>query len=230
MLAKPLDVLFPPVCLHCRTRIYEQDMWLCGDCTDKLSYLPELHCPVCGYPEVDAECWNCAENHYVFTQALSVFLYEGAAKTLVHELKYTGFTGIGKWFANELYKLALQARQFTQVDYITAIPLHRVRKRERGFNQSELIGRALAKQLNLVYTDELIKRKSNTVSQTLLDAGKRKSNLSQAFGIGKLSPIDKDILLIDDVFTTGTTVNEAARLLRSAGANKIYSLTVCHGL
>ena len=230
LLAKPLDVVFPAVCLHCHERIKHQEMWLCGNCYEKLSYLPGIHCPICGYPDVESECDNCEQNRFAFTQALSVFMYDGAVKTLIHELKYNGFTGIAEWFAAKMYQVVLQNQHFGNVDYVTAVPLHRVRKRERGFNQSELIARALALKMQIPYTDKLIKRMYNTVSQTLLDKNMRRQNLGNAFGLSKLSPDKLRILIIDDVFTTGTTVNEATKVLKVAGAEKIYILTISHGI
>lgn len=227
---KAIEVLFPPVCLHCHDRISEQSMWLCGSCFERLSFIPQQHCPKCGYPILEAECSNCEENAFVFTQAKSVFLFDGPAKTLIHELKYTGFTGIAGWFANQMYKTVLAEMPLPEVHYVTAIPLHRVKKRERGFNQSELIARALAKQLKISYTDDLIKRKDNTLSQTLLDGRARRKNMRDAFRPGRLNPAGKSILIIDDVFTTGTTVNEAGKILLSGGAKSIYVLTACHGL
>ncbi len=224
------SVCLPTVCLHCHTRISEQDMWLCGSCYDKLSYVPEQHCPKCGYPTEESECSNCAENHYAFTQAKSVFMFDGPAKSLVHELKYDNFTNIAGWFANQMYKTVLNEMPLPEVEYVTAIPLHRVKKRERGFNQSELIARALANQLQITYSDALLKRTANTMSQTLLNRVSRKKNMSDAFKPGRISPNGKSILIIDDVFTTGTTVNEAAKILITQGAKNIYVLTACHGI
>lgn len=225
-----INVCFPPVCMHCNAEIPEQDLWLCGSCYDKLSFMPEQHCPKCGYPTEESECSNCAENHYVFTQAKSVFMFDGPAKSLVHGLKYESFTRIAEWFANQMYKTVLNEMPLPELDYVTAIPLHRVKKRERGFNQSELIATALAKKLGKPYSDALIRRRDNTISQTLLNGVSRRKNMKNAFVPGKLHPKGKSVLIIDDVFTTGTTVNEAAKILISQEAKTVYVLTACHGL
>lgn len=230
MLRSFANVCFPSVCLHCNAQINEQELWLCGSCFDKLSFMPEQHCPRCGYPTEESECGNCIENHYVFTQAKSVFLFDGPAKTLVHSLKYDGFTAIADWFANQMYMAVLKAMPMPELDYVTAIPLHRVKKRERGFNQSELIARALAAKLDKPYTNALLKRRSNTMSQTLLNGVSRRKNMKDAFLPGRKNPKGKSILIVDDVFTTGTTVNEAAIILNKQEAKTVYVLTVCHGL
>jgi len=225
-----VDTLYPPVCVNCRIRIPEQKVWLCGNCYDKLNYLPEQHCPKCGYPAEEAECFNCAENSYVFKQAISAFLYDEAAKALVHEMKYNGLKDIAEWFANQMYKVALNEKPFADVDYVTAVPLHRVRRRERGFNQSDLIARELASKMDKTYTDKALVRKTYTASQTILNSAARRKNLKDAFRAGSLKLTGKKVLLVDDVFTTGTTVNEAAKTLLQAGAEKVYVMTACHGL
>lgn len=227
--ARAADAFYPPVCLNCHERIAEQKMWLCGDCFDGLSYVPEQHCPRCGFPTEESECSNCAENSYVFTQAVSVFLHEASAKTLVHALKYDGRTALADWFANQMYKTALYERPLTEVDYVTSVPLHRVRRRERGFNQSELIARALASRLEKPYTGEALVRRAYTASQTLLSGESRRKNIRGAFRTGRLNPQGKSFLLVDDVFTTGTTVNEAAKVLLQQGAAQVYVITACHG-
>lgn len=228
--AKLVDMLFPPVCLHCHKRIADQKMWLCGACHEKLSFIPEQHCPKCGYPTEQEECFNCAENHYSFKQAVSVFLFQDSARTLVHELKYTGLTDIADWFANQMYKNLLADKDLQDIDYVTAVPLHRVRRRERGFNQSDLIAKALASRMNSKFTDQALRRKTYTKSQTILNSTSRRQNLKGAFSVGRLNPSGLSFLLIDDVFTTGTTVNEATKVLLKAGAKQVFVMTACHGL
>lgn len=228
--AKVLDAFYPCVCVSCHTRIADQKMWICGRCYDNLSFLPAQYCEKCGYPTEAGECSNCAENSYVFTQALSVFMFEDPARSMVHALKYSGLSEIADWFGNQMFKHILAEKQFTEIDLVTAIPLHRVRRRDRGFNQSDLIAKALAKRINKPYSGSVLVRKLNTLSQTILDAKTRRKNIKGAFRIGKTSPAGKSILLIDDVFTTGTTVNEAARVMLDSGAKEVFVMTACHGL
>jgi ComF family protein len=229
-LTELLNLLFPPVCINCHERIAEQSMWLCGNCFDRLSPLPEEHCPKCGYPTEGNECSNCAVNSYVFSRAGAVFLYDGPAKALVQALKYDGKRRIAEWFAAQMHKLLLQDKTLTDVDVITAVPLHRVRRRERGYNQSDLIARALAARLGKPYAEKALRRTVYTASQTKLGGASRRKNLQDAFRAGRFEHSGKSFLLIDDVFTTGTTVNEASRALLRAGAKEVFVLTACHGL
>lgn len=230
MLNSAVDLIFPPVCLHCHTRIKVHKAWICNACYEKLSFIPEQHCPKCGYPTEEGECSNCAENHYSFKQAVSVFSFQEVTRTLIHELKYTGYTGIADWFANQMYIVLLKEKTLMEIDFVIAVPLHRVRKRERSFNQSELIARALAKRMNKVYTNKAVRRKVFTKSQTMLNSTSRRKNLAGAFEIGSLNPKGLSFLLIDDVFTTGTTVNEVTKVLLSAGTKQVFVMTACHGI
>ncbi len=225
-----LNTLYPAVCINCHARIEEQKLWLCGSCYDKLNPLPEQHCPKCGIPNEADECDNCAVNGYVFTQAVSVFLYEGPAKSLVHALKYQGLHTVSGWFANRMFIAAQMEPEIMQADCLTAVPLHRVRHRERGYNQSELIAAQLAKKMSKPLLKKALTRRINTGTQTQLHAAARRTNLLDAFVSGKDDVSGKSVLLIDDVFTTGTTVNEAAKVLLKAGATKVYVMTACHGL
>lgn len=224
-----LEVFFPQVCVSCHQRITDQKLWLCGTCYDRLSYLLDQICPKCGIPTEESVCPNCFENNYVFTRAVSVFLYEGAAKEMVHALKYQGLKGIGDWFGNQMFKYLQHEKSMTEVDYVTAVPLHRVRRRERGFNQSELIARALASRIDKPFTDKALIRQHYTESQTLLNRKKRRKNIIGAFKTGRLNPAGKSFLLVDDVFTTGSTVNESTKTLLKAGAAQVYVMTACHG-
>jgi len=227
--SKLADVFFPQVCANCHQRIADQKLWLCGSCHDRLSYLPDQICPKCGIPTEESVCPNCFENNYVFTRAVSVFSYEGSAKALVHALKYQGLRGIGDWFGNQMFRVLLHEQTLTDVDFVTAIPLHKVRKRERGFNQSELIARALASRIEKPFTDKALVRRHHTESQTQLNRYERRKNIIGAFKIGRLDPSGKSFLLIDDVFTTGATVNEATKTLLKAGVAKVFVMTACHG-
>lgn len=144
-------------------------------------------------------------------------------QALIHELKYKGFRSPGEFLAEGMQAYAKGNKEYRDYDLVMAVPLHRVRKRERGYNQSELLARKLAKSLEIPYS-EPVRRRCYTQSQTLLSAEQRKDNLRDAFRVRK-SIRGKKIILVDDVFTTGSTVNEISKTLRAAGVAKIAVLT-----
>jgi len=118
---------------------------------------------------------------------------------------------------------------FLEIDIVAPIPLHHVRKRARGFNQAELLSRNIAKLLELEHLPRLLKRVKYTQTQTHLNKAERDINVSSAFGLGKNHNIsNKNILLVDDVFTTGSTVNNISKLLKENSSGKVFILTIAH--
>jgi len=221
-----LKLIIPPACLVCGKRLEDRHQVICPDCETKLYLMEEGTCPVCGSINQNIPCEVCAESNFAFDSAMSVFHYTGTAKDLIHILKYEGYTSPAGYFALPLAEFIESKPQLMKYDFLCAVPLHRVRKRERGYNQSDLIAYTVAKLLAMPYLNP-VQRKINTLSQTLLSREHRIKNLSGAFQVKDKSRVEgKKIILIDDVFTTGSTLNEIAKALRSAGAAKICAITV----
>jgi len=221
-----LNLFLPPACLVCGQRIEEQTQVICEICETKISLMGQNVCPVCGTENPGIPCELCAEEHFAFASAGSVFKFQGPVKDLIHELKYNGYSSPAGYFALPLSEMIESSPDLKEHDYICAVPLHRVRKRERGFNQSELIAYATSVMAGIPYA-ETVYRSINTYSQTLLSKARRVSNLKDAFKIKKNADVNgKKIIVIDDVFTTGSTLNEVAKTLCNAGAAKVTALTV----
>lgn len=221
-----LDTLVPPACLVCGERLEDQSQVLCGACEAKVSmYLGNI-CPVCG-SEIEAlPCEVCATEKFSFSHARSVFRFSGAVKDLIHILKYDSYISPAGYFALPLSEMIESDVALQDYDYMCAVPLHPVRHRERGYNQSDLIAFATASLLQMPYQNP-IRRTINTPSQTLLSKDSRAVNLKNAFSIKDISAVKgKKIIVVDDVFTTGATMNELAKELRLAGADKVAAVTV----
>ncbi len=221
--SNPLDLLFPPVCLVCHRRISKAKDVLCPDCRDRTAVITDDYCTKCGTPLKESFCQSCAEHDYVFSFSRSVYQYGDVIQALIHELKYQGFNSPAKFLAEGMQSYTKDNHEYAGYDLVMSVPLHRVRKRERGYNQSELIARKLARSLDIPYS-EPVQRKYYTQSQTLLSSEERKHNLKDAFRARK-NLQGKKIILVDDVFTTGSTVNEISKTLREAGASKIAVIT-----
>lgn len=221
-----LELIIPPACLVCGERIEDRTQVICADCETKIAFMGEGTCPVCGSENKEFPCEVCAEGNFEFDSARSVFHFTGAVKELIHILKYEGYVSPAGYFALPIAEMIDSEPDFKDHDYICAVPLHRVRKRERGYNQSDLIAFAVAALTNLPYVNP-IRRKINTFSQTLLSREHRIQNLNGAFTVKDKNQVQgKKIILIDDVFTTGSTLNEIAKTLHCAGADKISAITV----
>jgi len=183
-------------------------------------------CSVCGSELKEYPCRACLEESFAFDSARAIFKFGGPVKELIHVLKYNGYESPAGYFALPIAELIESEPALQDHDYICAVPLHPVRRRERGYNQAELIASCVAYLTGLPFEMPVV-RKVNTLSQTLLSKARRVKNLNGAFRIKKTSQVaGKKILLLDDVFTTGSTLNEIAKTLRFAGASKITAITV----
>jgi ComF family protein len=225
-LAAVLDLFIPPVCLVCHSHRDGKEGVLCKDCAENLATLDSGFCPKCGTPMPEVYCEACAQVPFCFDFSRSVFRYSEEMKLLIHELKYNRKPGVARYLADRMARYLETHPEFSGFDSIAAVPLHTVRMRERGFNQSELIARRIAKTLNLEYINA-VQRSRYTSSQTRLHREQRLKNLSGAF---RLKPktaglSGRSIIVIDDIFTTGSTINEVARILKTAGADRTAGLT-----
>lgn len=206
-----LDLLFPKFCCGCS----KMDTYLCGSCFNEVDL---LSMPI----------KLSLEPQYI-TQITAVAYYERIIRSLIHTYKYEFVQGIGKSLAQFIY----YTTQIPTTDYITAVPLHPQRAQERGFNQSALVAQELSKLTGTEYI-ELLERTSFTMPQaSITDKQKRLTNITNHFKISNdliLTKITgKTVLIIDDVSTTGATLNECARILVSAGVSAVEGLVIAHG-
>jgi len=226
-----LDLLLPSFCLACEKPLGSAPKLLfCKDCLEMLPCIQSPLCPCCGRVYLvatggDHHCGACLATPRHFNWARALFLYEEPLKKVIHRFKYQGKTAClpsFAWFAKNLPLLA----EVEGVDLIVPVPLHPTRLRERGFNQALLLARAFFPKDRRV-TASLLIRTRPTEPQTSFNGAARRTNLKNAFAVVKPQRLaGKKILLIDDVFTTGTTVNECARVLKKAGAVEVMVLTL----
>jgi ComF family protein len=229
-----LDILYPQdiLCILCQKRHNDiDDKGLCPVCAETLPYITRPVCQKCGRTvtedtNIGMECINA---QYHFEQAVPVFEYTSEMQRLIHRFKYQGVSylsrTLGSWMA-EAYK----QRCRWDVDMIIPVPLHPRRERERGFNQAVLLSREIGKSINVGVNKSTLIRKKHTSTQVGLNKLQRRQNLWDAFEVTEPGKVkDKIILLVDDVFTTGSTVDECSRVLLQAGAKRIYVMTLAAG-
>ena len=228
-----LDLIFPPICVNCRTLIPESSrhLQLCPACQRALVFNRPPFCRRCSRPLTDPRhplCAPCRHQTLHFDRAWGACLYNPALRRLLHLFKYGHRPALRHVFLQQIqtfirvYKLS-----FSDCDYVVPVPLHPKRLRRRGYNQAGLLARGLAQALALPLCADNLIRARHTVNQARLRRKERWTNIKGAFKIKYPNRyIHKNILLIDDLLTTGATTSEAARALKAAGAGQVIVLTL----
>lgn len=230
------DLLFPRSCVHCAGPIERGNyQYICPSCARELQFCTPPACKTCGYPFFGAviaarECPHCTELEPVFEKGKSLFLAKGPGRSLLHALKYRQGFYILKDLAQMLRENA-HFQAFLSGAILVPVPLHPTKLRQRGFNQSEQIARTLLRNSDAQAVQSLLERKEFTESQTQLDRKDRMQNVKNAFAISAAANLMKDTyyILVDDVFTTGSTLNACARTLRAAGVTHLRAVAIGHG-
>jgi ComF family protein len=227
---------FPSTCLICRTRILSPTSPLiCQDCQPELRTLTPPFCPGCGMPFPNSSgpehyCSSCLQSLWHFDMARSIFIYKGSLLNLIHNFKYSGTTTALSTFADYM-NIINPLKNIEPPDLIIPVPLHITRLHERGFNQAVVLAKIFFPKERKKIKTELLIRKRKTIPQTGLSENQRRNNLKNAFSVCDPSQVkEKTIILVDDVFTTGTTVNECCKLLKRCKAKKIIVLTLARAV
>jgi len=237
MKSEILDIIYPKACVGCDAALSKEERSLCWDCSCSMVLLKEPRCRCCGLSvqgkvPADFRCYACIKEVRFFTVARSCYVFEGVMRDMVMRFKYEP----ALWLRDELVQILLRAygihyEEKAGFDGVLSVPLHKSRFKERGFNQSAILAKGLAENLGLSNINAGLQRVKATYTQTYLSAGQRKSNVRKAFAVRDVKGVrDKKLLLIDDVMTTGATVNECARVLLEAGASSVSVLTLARGL
>jgi competence protein ComFC len=215
------DLFFPQRCVGCERRASDL---LCLGCFEALPRVGRPVCARCGAPTAfeTKACETCKGVDFGFESARAPLRYEGVGEEIVHSLKYRGYTRVVGRLAAPLMAAVLDRGE--RFDAVVPVPLHSSRLRRRGFNQAELLARGVAKKLNAPVSDTLqvVRR---TRDQVDLSASERRENVAGAFSAR--SRVRGRILLVDDVFTTGATMNSCAEALMRAGAEQVFALSLC---
>lgn len=225
MLNAFLDFVFPKSCVSCG----EVGTYLCNNCQGKIAFLTEAICPMCERPAIDGVTHPGCQTRYSLDGLVSFYRYDGPVKAAIKRLKYKPYlVELARMLVNRVYEGGTLYKVPPFNNFIVVpVPLHPQRERERGFNQAALVGKAIAQQLSLEFKDNVLKRTRNTKPQVLLKEKDRRKNLTDAFAIDpSYQLLVTSYLLIDDVWTTGSTLRSCANVLKRAGAKKVWAMTV----
>ncbi len=228
-----LDVLYPRHCFACDKSLHEEkDTYICESCMEVIEATEARRCIKCGLKSgqgvtfSDKGCHECKNTNLGFEKSFFVSDNIEPVRTLIHQFKYKKHiclaTPLGSLLADILHQETVG-----EIDTIVPVPLHRKKKQERGFNQSELMARKISKRLSIPISTNNLFRAKNTLSQTHLSRTQRQKNVKGAFKVKNPKMFHQgNVLLVDDVLTTGMTASECAKSLKRAGASKVFLIAL----
>jgi ComF family protein len=223
-----LQIFYPNMCWVCGQSIAQDKHAFCDSCHDAVFLDSQAVCPICAatvgpFANIDHGCLACRNQHFAFDRAVRLGPYAGALRDVILRLKHGHAEGLAELVAAEWAKRAVEPLRACAVQCVVPVPLHWWRRWQRGYNQSEVLARALAAALKVPLHCRGLRRIKRTVMQSRLpSATAKRENVRGAFMARRsLNCAGQTVLLVDDVLTTGSTAHEAARTLRQAGAGRV---------
>lgn len=225
------NLLWPDVCPFCGRACQSG---VCPACLGKLKelFVREPRCMQCGKPVRKKEqeyCYDCAHTHHYYDQGRAVWLHQDPVKQSIYRFKYHNQREYGKYYAKAMEKYCGDFIRRVKPEVLIPVPLHVSKRRKRGYNQAEILAKELGKLMGLPVADELVERVKKTTPQKQQNRQRRKENLMHAFALRYRIRKVKSVLVIDDIYTTGNTIDQIAKILKEAGVEKVYFLTISIG-
>lgn len=228
---KVMDFIYPPRCPVCQEIVWGEKVH--RECLKKLEYVEEPLCKKCGKPIFAEEaeyCFDCTKHEKSFAQGRAVWVYNEVVDTSIFEYKYKGKREYAAFFVDEMLKAWGKWIEGISPDMLLPVPLSQKKYKSRGYNQAKLLADGIGHALGIPVPDKLLIRNRNTEPQKSLGPKERYENLSKAFEIsGRIDLKDKKILLVDDIYTTGSTVEACSKALLESGARSVSFITLCIG-
>lgn len=226
-----LNYIYPPRCPICDV-ILDPGKEICVSCETEAVLISEPSCKKCGKPlEYDTYeyCPDCNKKRHLFRQGKAVFLYKAGIKKSMYRFKYSNRREYAVFYARQTVAIYEQWIRRNRVEAIIPIPMYDKKKRRRGYNQAEVFARALGSELGIPVDCKIVKRIRETTPQKELNDKQRQNNLKKAFQLTENIVKYKEILLVDDIYTTGSTMDAVAETLLAGGACNIYYICISIG-
>lgn len=227
-----LDLLYPKHCPLCGNTLDFQKGNVCEDCLGKQKRIVPPYCMKCGKTiedELEEYCADCRVIEKSFQCGYPVFVYAGGIKQALYDFKYKNQRYYSDFFADSIVKQYGKVIRTLDVDGLVPVPVHTIRKRARGYNQAEILADSLGRRLGIPVYPSYLVRAVNTNPQKELSDKTRMKNLNNAFKIGKNTIQLRKVLLVDDIYTSGATIEACTKVLLQAGVEKVYYTSVAIG-
>lgn len=228
---KVVDLILPPRCPLCES-LLEGARLVCDECRMKISYVQQPSCFRCGKEISDEEvelCEDCTGRDFNYIRGFPAINYVEPMRGSLARFKYHNCRTYAQFYADEIVRARGKQILAVAPEVLIPVPVHKRRLKKRGYNQAGLLAGALGKRLNIPVDAELLVRGSNTLPQKTLGASSRQANLNKAFQPGRNNVKYKRVMLVDDIYTTGATIEACAGVLRRMGCEEIYYTSVCIG-
>lgn len=227
-------VFFPRRCVACDELLDYSEIinGFCGKCKEELRYAAEPVCKKCGkvlYDENTELCLDCATRKRSFIQSKGVYVYEGKIKSGMYRFKYNNRRCYKYTFSRDIIRTNGVWIKSLNLDGIVPVPMYKKKQRQRGYNQAELIARQLSKDTGIPLYNDIVIRNRKTIPMKGLSNTEREKNLKNAFNFSEKALQLKRVLVIDDIYTTGATLDSVAKTLLDAGVKEVYGLCMCVG-
>ncbi|MGN0250465.1 MAG: ComF family protein [Oliverpabstia sp.] len=230
---KLLDWLYPARCVFCDCLLEKRERYLCSQCRRHMPEpIREPRCKKCSKPLESEEkeyCYDCTEYKHSYDRGLAVFVYRDPMKEALMRFKFHGRKEYGEFLGKLLCMYGKSFLQQTKPQVIIPVPVHRKKKTRRGYNQAEILAASVSREFSIPIRTDLVLRRKFTKAQKELNRKERKRNLNQAFYVKNEVKNYRTVLIVDDIYTTGSTVNAIAEKLKSQGVQKVYFLVLCIG-
>lgn len=205
---------------------------VCPGCVPKIKFISQPTCMKCGKPlesETEELCHDCVNNSFAYRRGVAAFSYSKEMKRSMYGFKYNNRREYGKFYADTVCRNYGNVIKSWNADVMVPVPLHPKRQQKRGYNQATVLAKCLEECLKIPVDEKVLARVKNTVPQKELVIKERNNNIEKAFQIGTNVIKYRKVILVDDIYTTGATINECARELRGAGVSEVYFITACIG-
>lgn len=226
------DLLYPPTCPLCRAVLPIRSGAVCTLCRAKISYVRTPVCLRCGKEVMDEEqevCEDCVAHERSFIRGFPAMNYVEPLPESIADFKYHNRRDYAVFYAQEIVRCHGQAILALAPEALIPVPVHREKLKKRGYNQAEVLARALEDVFHIPVDAEIIERRVNTLPQKALDDAEREKNLKSAFhSTDKIVKYNK-VMLVDDIYTTGATIEACTRALKDKGITEIYYTSICIG-
>ena len=224
-------LLFPTRCPVCDKPVKPFGALICAKCRQKIRYVREPRCYKCGKELKDNTleyCFDCLHKNHVYDRGFSLFVYS-SVRNSIYRFKYAGRREYAEFFGKEMAEHLGEELLSLNPDALVPVPMYKEKEKKRGYNQAHLLAQALGKEIGVPVCAHFAERTRNTAPLKELGISERQNNLKKAFKIQGNDVKLSTIVIIDDIYTTGSTINEIARECRRAGVEKIYFAALASG-